>query len=244
MASIDLTDAYYSVPVHVVYQKFLKFQYGGQFYKFTCLPNGLSSAPRDFTKLLKPVLAALRENGYISSTHLDDVFLSGSTSGQCRQNVHTLDLLSSLGFTINMEKSVTTPTTKIEHLGFVINSMEMTIALNSDKIVNIKQWCQFLLHSTECKVKIAAKVVGILVSSLPGVAHKRLYYRQLELDKSFALKANLGNFDALMSVSNLTKEHLRWWLNHAASNKNCISYGNPTITLQTDSSLLGWGQNV
>ena len=45
MASIGLNDAYYSVPVATVDQKYLMFQMEGIRYKYVCLPNGLSPAP-------------------------------------------------------------------------------------------------------------------------------------------------------------------------------------------------------
>ena len=48
MASVVLKDAYYSVPIHEEYQKYLKFQWEDQLYTFTCLPNGLCVAPRKF----------------------------------------------------------------------------------------------------------------------------------------------------------------------------------------------------
>jgi hypothetical protein len=65
MASIDLRDAYYSVP-------YLKFSWRNVLYRFTCLPNGLASAPRIFTKLLKPVYATLRSQGHVSFGYIDD----------------------------------------------------------------------------------------------------------------------------------------------------------------------------
>ena len=40
LASIDLTDAYYSVYIHEDSQKFLKFRFHGQLYKFVAMPNG------------------------------------------------------------------------------------------------------------------------------------------------------------------------------------------------------------
>ena len=55
MASVVLKDEYYTVPIHQPYQKYLKFCFDGVFYQYNCLPNGLASAPRIFTKLLKPV---------------------------------------------------------------------------------------------------------------------------------------------------------------------------------------------
>ncbi len=65
MASLDLSDAYYTVPVAEEDQGFLCFPWINQhgvrsIYSYTCSPNGLTSAPRDFTKLLKPPLASLR----------------------------------------------------------------------------------------------------------------------------------------------------------------------------------------
>lgn len=51
MASVDLKDAYYTVPIHLLHQKYLKFWFDGIFYHYTCLPNGLANAPQIFTKL-------------------------------------------------------------------------------------------------------------------------------------------------------------------------------------------------
>ena len=51
MASIDIKDAYYSIAVREPDQKYLQFQWKGIVYHFTCLPNGLTSGPRKFTKL-------------------------------------------------------------------------------------------------------------------------------------------------------------------------------------------------
>ena len=49
MASVDLKDAYYSVPIALEHQKYFKFSWEGQLYKFVCFPNGLDFCPRKFT---------------------------------------------------------------------------------------------------------------------------------------------------------------------------------------------------
>ena len=67
MASIDLKHAYYTIPIAQEQQKFLKFFWNDQLYEFTALPMGLSSSPRILTKVMKPVLAKLRQKGYINS---------------------------------------------------------------------------------------------------------------------------------------------------------------------------------
>ena len=42
MAVLDLKDAYYSVPINIEHKKFLRFEFKGSLYEFTCLPNGLA----------------------------------------------------------------------------------------------------------------------------------------------------------------------------------------------------------
>ena len=106
MASIDLTDAYYSVPVATTDQKYLMFQFEEIRYKYVCLPNGLSHAPRIFTKLMKPVLSSLRKKGHQFMNYLDDFFLEGDTFEGCKDAViDTCDLLIRLGFFIHLDKS-------------------------------------------------------------------------------------------------------------------------------------------
>ena len=87
MATIDLRHAYYTIPVAFEHQKFLKFIWKGSLYQFTVLPMGFSSCPRFFTKVMKPVLAALRQLGYINSSYIDDFYLQGKLFSDCAANV-------------------------------------------------------------------------------------------------------------------------------------------------------------
>ena len=74
--SFDISDAYYSVNVHVDDRKYLRFLFQEKLYQFTCLPQGLSSAPRVFTKLLKIPLSHLRKVEKVnSSIYIDDLFV-------------------------------------------------------------------------------------------------------------------------------------------------------------------------
>ena len=66
MASRVLTDAYYTVLVAVEHRKYLRFFWTNRLFQYKCLPNGLASAPRYFTKLLKPVYSILNSQGYLN----------------------------------------------------------------------------------------------------------------------------------------------------------------------------------
>ena len=87
MASVDIQDSYYTVPVTKEHQKYLKFSWREKLYQFTCLPNGLASAPRIFTKILKPLFKILRQKGFLLSSYIDDCYLQDDTFEECAENV-------------------------------------------------------------------------------------------------------------------------------------------------------------
>lgn len=102
MVKFDLKDAYLSVPVCLEHQPFLCFRWRDICYQFTCLAFGLSPAPRLFTKLLKPVIGALRRKGIRLVIYLDDIiFMNESREGVIADVSTAIDLLTSLGFLIN-----------------------------------------------------------------------------------------------------------------------------------------------
>ena len=66
LASIDIKDAFYSVPIHPDHRKYLKFMWSDISLQFDVMPNGYRDAMRVFTKLLKPVFSSLRKKGFTS----------------------------------------------------------------------------------------------------------------------------------------------------------------------------------
>ena len=132
--SVDLKDAYYSIPIHENYQKYLKLFWKEEYYQYIVLLNGFSPAVRVFTKVLTPSFKYLRSKEHLSVKCIDDSLLLGETFEICFKNIRaTVALLRELGFTIHPEKSVLVPTQQIIFLGFVIDSVKMTIALNEER---------------------------------------------------------------------------------------------------------------
>ena len=146
LVSIDLKDAYFSIPMFKPHRKFLRFKWSNQTYEFTCLPFGYSLAPRVFTKVLKPVISYLRANGYRIVRFLDDILLIVSSVEECLSQLSSVtDLLQSLGFVINANKSQLIPVTRISYLGFIIDTISMTLLLPDEKVDKILCACQNLL---------------------------------------------------------------------------------------------------
>ena len=78
MASIDLQDPFFSVPIHSTHQKYVKFTFDDLF-QFTCMPNGYGPAMRVFTKISKVLFGHLRSLGHNSVVYVDDSYLQGKT---------------------------------------------------------------------------------------------------------------------------------------------------------------------
>lgn len=103
---MDFKDAYYSMYVRPEDRKWLQFMWKGRHYRFTCLPQGLSSAPRIFTKLMKPVFSHLRSLGIVVLCYLDDcLFIASSVALLQAQVSYALRFFDSLGLTTNVRQS-------------------------------------------------------------------------------------------------------------------------------------------
>ena len=245
MGTLDIRDAYFSVPIAPEHQKFLRFQWGNKLYEFVALPNGLKSAPRQFTKLLKPILATLRSKGLTLSIYIDDVYCQDDTFEACKSAMaQTKDTLQSVGFINHEVKSMTDPEQKVTVLGFEINSQAMVVRVTEEKRTKILTACREFCGKKTGTIRFVAHVIGKLVSCFPGVELAQLHYRELEFEKTKAVAANLGDYDALMGITPRMKDEVEWWIENLPSAQKVIIRDNPVLVLETDASLLGWGANL
>ena len=242
MASIDIKDAYYSVPIYDSDQKYLKFKFDDKIYKFTCLPNGLCCGPRKFTKLLKSPLGYLREQDCILSACIDDIIVMDNSYDSCLSTaIKTVRLFDSLGFIIHPEKSSFIPSMTIRYLGFELDSVNMTVSLPQDKKLKIIQCYGKLLSCENPTIRSVASVLGLIVSSFPAVRYGPLHHRALNHVKDAGLRNSKGKFDAKVTLDVSAKNNLIWWIKNVESANNDIYRENPSLVLETDASLLGWG---
>ena len=78
-------------------QKYLRFLWKDNLWEFACLPFGLASAPRAFTKLLKPVVSVLRQMGLRIIIYLDDILIMSQSHDPTLTHAATaLNLLEGL----------------------------------------------------------------------------------------------------------------------------------------------------
>ena len=82
LTKIDLKDAFYSISIAKKSRKYLQFIYHNKLYQFCVIPFRISTAPRVFSKILKPVIALLRTRGIC--------LILSRRSTHCRRDIHRL----------------------------------------------------------------------------------------------------------------------------------------------------------
>ena len=169
MSIFDLQDAYLVVAIAGFHVKFLKFEWQGKVYMYVVMPFGLAEAPRKFTKLLKPVLAKLRQAGIILAIYINDGWVKGQTYSRCLHNILvTVKLFAKLGFLLHKEKSALIPSQQVNILGFDVDSVAMLVTIGNEKTNKAIALCKDALCGQPIPIPFLAKVIGTLISLFPA----------------------------------------------------------------------------
>ena len=169
--------------------------------------------------------------GHESCDYIDDTLLIGRTAQECADNVQARTALTqSLGFTINTNKSLLTPTQEIVFLGFKLNSANMTISIPSTKVESTLTAIRKLLEMKTPKIRDVASIIGLLVSYGP------MYRRTIENEKNKSLAENNGDFESKMVLSNQAIEDLHWWSRTLPSSAAPMHRHTPDYIVETDAS--------
>ncbi|MFI5421651.1 MAG: reverse transcriptase domain-containing protein, partial [Nitrososphaerales archaeon] len=215
----------------------------GRVYEFQVLPFSISSAPRAFTKLMREPIAVLRAEGLRLVIYIDDILILGGSIEEIKSHADkALSLLQELGFRIKWEKCQLEPTQRVKFLGFIVDSVKMTLSLPHDKIHKIRKESRQLLKISTTTLRKLASFLGLLASVAPAVSSARLHQNQLLRWKNQLMKVHKGNWDAFISIPSDLQEELLWWRDelHRWNGKSIIQQ-KPEITIITDASEKGYG---
>ena len=239
--SIDISDAYYAVALHEVSMPYVTFVFMNALYQFACLPQGLSSAPRIFTKILRVVMMFLRSSGIRIAAWFDDLLLAASSASLCADQAHTaLGTLTELGFLPNYEKSSLTPVQQISHLGLMWDSVSFTVAVLEPKLLDVQEKCRVALRSP-VRLRHLASILGSIEYFRWGFPFAAVHYRGLQRFVNAKLAAGLS-YSSKVTASDEARSDLTWWVDAGSSlPPRSLAPFCADLTLYTDASLLGWG---
>ena len=242
LTSIDLTDAFMHVLVHQSSRRFLQFTWKGRLFQFRVLPFGMSLSPMVFTKILKPVLRWARRKGIRLTAYLDDLLIvAKDRATSLRHTELVLHKLADLGFLIKRSKSSLIPSQSIQHLGFTINTTNLSLTVPKSKIRDLRREASRLLHRPTSTIRALASFIGKAQSMTIAIFPARLKTRHLLLCKNMALHQT-KSWTSPLSLSPAAKDELMWWKEQLLSwNGQSFLPSSPQVEIYTDASDSGWG---
>lgn len=240
MTKIDFHQAYFHVPVVKSHRRFLRLIYSNKLLEMTCLPFGLSSAPKTFASLTNWVAQSLRDRGVRILVYLDDFFLVNQKPATLRHHIAiTLDLLKYLGWIINIKKSVLTPQRTQEFLGIIWNPWTNQKFLPERLAAKLESQTRNMLAKEKATLVELQTIIGSMNFASFVTQRGRLHYRALRAQANKMLRQPV----AKVYLTARMRYELIWW------QRNCrqcsqIHFPFPTHYLTTDASNLGWGAKL
>lgn len=241
MCKTDLQDGFFHIPIYAPHQTYLGFEYNNTYFVWCALPFGLSCSPYFFSKCLRPIVSFLRNQGIRVVLYVDDCLIVATKACIVDHRDFVLQTLEELGLVINYEKSQLIPTTKIEFLGYIIDTCCHSdgpwLFITAHKVHKLKKDIRRALKVGHIQARVLAKIAGQAISMskaiLPGKLRLRGLYAALQTRQSWSSRLN---------ISDRAKEDLSWWL-EAVDGWNGSPMAPRKIDCQiwTDASNSGWG---
>ena len=248
LTKVDLSKAYFHLPCREIYHDLLRFTHRGNHYRYRVLPQGLSTSPWIFTKLMKAVTAYLRSLGIRLVCYLDDLLIMGRTREECLQHTDwVMTTLTRLGFLLNKGKSIVEPSQTIEFLGLLINSTDMTFQVPKRKLRSIRKEAQQMLNREVTTPRKLASFLGRCNFLSQALRHSTLHTRALLRLKNQALVQDRQGWDKKIPMTQEAQENLQFWVkecHHWDGKQIRIDESEYNLRLETDASPTGWGAVV
>jgi hypothetical protein len=212
MCSFDLKAGYHHIDIDPAYQQYLGLSWQSQYYVFSSLPFGLSSAGLVFSKVLKELVKIWRADAIQIVLYLDDGIIIADTPQQAKQFASRIKAdLEAAGFIINVEKSQWVPTQQLQWLGFKLDSASNTFEIPADKLYRLKTAIfRAMLCSRNCTARGLSKVVGKVTSMFH--AFGSIVYIMTKSCQSWIADMDSWSNRAQLSESCLVE--LRFWHMH------------------------------
>ena len=211
LAKLDIRSAYRNIPVHPSDQHLLGMRWRDRVFVDTCLPFGLRSAPQIFNATADALEWIIANEGRtfleFTAHYLDDFLFRGSPGlDSCKRNLElALLLCDQLGFPIMHEK-VIGPSTLLDFLGFLIDTMTMEIRLPEEKLQRLKSLLLTWLPRKSCTKRELLSLCGSLQHASAVVKPGHTFLRRM-----IDLSRRHIHLDAPMRLNAEFRADLHWW---------------------------------
>ena len=245
VTSLDFSDAYFHIPIHYTSRKFLRFHFQNQSYQFRALPFGLSTAPMEFTGVVKEVKLMAQSQGIRIHQYLDDWLIRAPTKESCHQGTQSLlALCQELGWMVNMQKSELEPQQVFDFVGYQYDLLNGVVRPTQNRWETLQQKITVLLQNRSCPVRTFMSLIGLLTATEKQVTLGRLHMRPIQwhLKKHWRVPESL---EKEIPIPRSLHQYLQWW-----TQEENVLKGQPlhplrhAVQIFTDASKEGWGAHL
>ena len=106
---------------------------------------------------------------------------------------------------LNKGKSILVPTQELDLLGFLVNSIKMSLYLPRDKLKSINREFQIMINNPSVSIRTLSRLLGKLSSSVQAVFLAPLHYHFPLMAKTMALKKT-QSYELTLSVNYIEME--------------------------------------
>lgn len=229
-------------------QDFVCFQWAGYFFRMKVLPFGFKLSSYIYHTInLQPTTYIRQKFGIPMFLYIDDRLIEeirnknvteGYMSAQLA-NYIVCEVLTRLGYCINLEKSVLQPTQFIVFLGFSVDSINRCFRLTNEKKQKFIELRSKILAQSYVAILDLQKLAGRCISFILAVPAAKLYTR--EMNAAIALGVRTSSLFVKISES-LREEIMAWqFLDHWKGKLQWKSEKHVSVTIYTDASTFKWG---
>ena len=245
-ASLDLTDAYFHVPIAKADRKWLRFVWEGQVFQFRALPFGLSLAPWVFTRIARELGTVLRSMGIRIRMYLDDWLVLADSQERCGRHMNTLLAATShLGFLTNVGKSDLTPSQRFCYLGMQFDTVSFTVTPVQRRVDRLLKRLSGMSEASQVSARQMMGLLGTLESLAPLVPLGRLHKRELQRRVRERWTPSSLPWDFQIELGPWWSTAVRQWSDVRWLLRGVpIALPPPSLHLFTDASMQGWGAHL
>ena len=245
-AIIDIKSAYRWVPIYPPHRQLQGFRWSfypdqpAQYYVDNFLCFGLANAPSIFNRISQSIVRTMLREGFTIVAYLDDFLVIRNDIQHCQAaHQYLLSLIGRLGFSVNWDK-VISPTTRVQFLGLIIDSLLQRIELPQDKLQKLLAICSEYLSKRKITKRELQVIVGHMTFASRAVYGARTFTR-IFIDAMNSLQKQHFR----IRLTKLLINELTWWTKFAKNfNGLCpcqLGASRPVVIISTDASFTGFG---
>jgi hypothetical protein len=247
MITTDMHQAYYSMAMNKESWPYMCWKHRGKYYCSTILTFGLSLAPMYFHKTMRTIVRLCRALMIKVLNYLDDFLWACKPNEKEALVLFVIDLLTSLGWILN-NKGNLTPSSSVEFLGMMVDSLKYWVTAPQRKLEQIKTLANEMKAKIDEKQHITVAELQTLSGTIraASIAIKPASAWTREMNRWIARCEEMNT--PYISTRNTHEKYLQqltteleFWMEVERYNGASIDNPEHQITVHSDASETGYG---